>query len=223
MPKVASSASEAQYQRWRGTVHFSVDPAAEANAQVVDLKLAPRNAKGRVEFSADLEILAPADLAKSNGAVFYEVNNRGNPICLGQLNGGGDDFLFRQGFMVAWSGWIAETLPGGNRLRLTTPVATDEGRPIRGVVRSRDGAEQPGGAFAHCPMGQSRQLSAHRARRRRRDVDLAPARKGPRALLSLVRNGGSSSVRSTTKAIMANCRSSNSRCRAAFSRATSTN
>lgn len=131
------------YERWRGTVHFAVDPAAEANAQVVDLKLAPRNAQGRVEFSADLEILAPADLAKSNGAVFYEVNNRGNPICLGQLNGGGDDFLFRQGFMVAWSGWIAETLPGGNRLRLKAPVATDEGRPIRGVVRAEMAPNSP--------------------------------------------------------------------------------
>ena len=68
------------YERLLGRVHFSVDPAAEANAQVVDLELAPRNAQGRVEFAADLEILAPTDLAKANGTLFYDVNNRGNRI-----------------------------------------------------------------------------------------------------------------------------------------------
>ncbi len=132
------------YERWRGTVRFEVDPAAEANSQIVDLPLAPRNAEGRVEFSADLEILAPADLGKSNGALFYEVNNRGNRTCLGQFNGGGaDDFLFRQGFIVVWSGWIAETLPGGDRLRLTAPVATENDRPIRGLVRAEMTPDQP--------------------------------------------------------------------------------
>ncbi len=58
------------YQRLRGKVHFAVDPTSEANRQIVDLPLAPRNAQGNVEFSADFEILAPVDPAKSNGAVF---------------------------------------------------------------------------------------------------------------------------------------------------------
>jgi alpha/beta hydrolase family protein len=131
------------YEQWRGEVRFAVDPSAAANAQIVDLELAPRKAQGRVEFSADLEILAPSDLAKSNGAVFYEVNNRGNRTCLGQFNGGADDFLFRQGFIIVWSGWIAETLPGADRLRLTAPVATQAGQPIRGLVRAEMTPDQP--------------------------------------------------------------------------------
>ncbi|HEV7225174.1 MAG TPA: alpha/beta hydrolase domain-containing protein, partial [Pirellulales bacterium] len=124
------------YEQVRGKIHFAVDPENEANGRIVDLELAPRNAEGRVEFSADFEFLAPSDLAKANGAALYEVNNRGNRTCLGQFNGGADDFLMRQGFVIVWSGWIAETLPGGDRLRLNAPTASERGEPIRGIVRA---------------------------------------------------------------------------------------
>jgi hypothetical protein len=124
------------YERLRGKAFFEVDPESPGNQAVVDLDLAPRNARGRVEFSADLEILAPRDLSRSNGAVFYEVNNRGNRTSPGVVAGGAEDFFFARGFIVAWSGWIAELLPGGGRLRLEAPVATAEGKPITGLVRA---------------------------------------------------------------------------------------
>jgi hypothetical protein len=125
------------YEWIRGRVHFSVDPTDSANATIVDLQHAPRNDVGRVEFSADLEILAPIDLAKSNRAMLYDVNNRGNRVCLGQFNGGGgEDFLLRKGFIVVWSGWIAELLPARGRLLLDAPIASANGQPITGVVRA---------------------------------------------------------------------------------------
>ena len=49
------------YVELKGKVYFEVDPNHPANARVIDLKLAPRNDQGRVEFSADLEIIAPRD------------------------------------------------------------------------------------------------------------------------------------------------------------------
>ncbi|HET6883992.1 MAG TPA: alpha/beta hydrolase domain-containing protein [Pirellulales bacterium] len=131
-----------KYEQWRGKVRFAVDPTAAANRQVVDIELAPRNTEDRVEFSADLEMLVPADLTRASGSLLYDVNNRGNRTCLGQLNGGGDDFLMRQGFIIVWSGWIAETLPGGDRLRLNAPVASEDGKPIRGVVRAEMAPDQ---------------------------------------------------------------------------------
>jgi hypothetical protein len=131
------------YERLLGRVHFAVDPALQANQEIVDLDLAPRNAEGRVEFSADLEILAPVDLGRANGAILYDVNNRGNRVCLRQFNEGADHFLMRQGYVVVWSGWIAETLPGDDRLRLDAPVATDNGRPITGVVRAEMVPNEP--------------------------------------------------------------------------------
>src|SRR5205807_70319 len=109
--------------------------------------LAPRNKEGKVEFEADVFLLAPKDLGKGNRALLYDVNNRGNKLALGMFNSapGGNDpttladagngFLFRRGYTVVWCGWIGELLPGNNRLLLRAPVATQDGKPIRGVVR----------------------------------------------------------------------------------------
>ncbi len=125
------------YQRLLGRVHFAVDPKAAANRRVIDLDLAPTNAEGLVEFRADLEILAPVDLGKANGTLLYGVNNRGNRRALDYFNTGADHFLMRAGYIVVWSGWIAELQPGGKRLRLEVPTACDaQGRPITGMVRT---------------------------------------------------------------------------------------
>ncbi|MFT5130910.1 MAG: hypothetical protein ACI8W8_004542, partial [Rhodothermales bacterium] len=98
------------YERMLGRVHFELDPELPQNRHVVDLELAPRNPSGRVELSADLIILSPKDASKGNGALLYEVNNRGNLNLLRHLNyaqgsnapktkeHAGDGFLMRQGF-----------------------------------------------------------------------------------------------------------------------------
>ena len=57
------------YAKVVGRFHGELDPAAPLNAGIVDLDKAPRNARGRVEYSADFTILRPADLAKGNGAL----------------------------------------------------------------------------------------------------------------------------------------------------------
>ncbi len=134
------------YEKLVGRAYFALDPDLRQNEAVVDLKLAPRNAAGKVEFWADLCILAPADPVKGNGALLYDVNNRGNKLALGMFNYGGgnnpttkehagDGFLMRHGFTVVWSGWDGELLPGGDRLRLTAPLARDGETPITGTVR----------------------------------------------------------------------------------------
>src|SRR5262249_47105439 len=95
----------------------------------------------------DVFLLAPKDPSKGNGAIFYDVNNRGNKLALGFFNrapgsndptserDAGDGFLFRRGYTIVWCGWIGELLPGNNRLLLQAPVAPEGGKPIRGVVR----------------------------------------------------------------------------------------
>src|SRR5262249_35340655 len=61
----------------------------------------------------------------------------GNRLALGMFNSGdpGNGFLFRRGYTVVWSGWDGELLPGGGRLLLRAPIAREDGKPIRGVVR----------------------------------------------------------------------------------------
>jgi len=134
------------YERIDGRVFYELDPEHPANAAIVDLKLAPRNSRGRVEFWADLCVLAPQDPTKANGAALYDVNNRGNKLALGMFNeAGGNDpkskadcgngFLMEQGFTVVWCGWDGELLPGGDRLRLAAPLARSGDTPLTGKVR----------------------------------------------------------------------------------------
>jgi hypothetical protein len=135
------------YERIVGRVYYAIDPKLRQNGPIVDLALAPRNEQGKVEFFADLFILAPKDLAKGNGAALYDVNNRGNKLALRffNLTGGGNDprsaadagdgFLLKHGFTIVWSGWDGELLPAENRLRLSAPIARDNGQPITGPVR----------------------------------------------------------------------------------------
>lgn len=136
-----------RYERIVGRVHYAVDPAMRQNRVITDVDLAPRQAQGRVEFSGDLLILAPADLSKGSGALLYDVNNRGNLLALRMFNDapGGNDprsladaghgFLMQQGFIVAWSGWDGELLPGNGRLRLSVPTASLDGGRLTGPVR----------------------------------------------------------------------------------------
>src|SRR5258705_1352948 len=118
------------YQKVVGRFHGELDPAAALNGVIVDLDKAPRNARGRVEYSSDFYILRPADLAKGNGALLYDVNNPGRKYALVQFHTApmisdpstpaqaGNGFLMRQGFSVAWRGLIPGLPPAGHPLRI---------------------------------------------------------------------------------------------------------
>ena len=57
-----------EYERIDGKLHFSVDPGNAANARIVDLDKAPRDASGNVRFEADFVLLQPADAARASRA-----------------------------------------------------------------------------------------------------------------------------------------------------------
>src|SRR5262245_32568822 len=73
------------YEKLIGVARFAADPANARNRTVVDLDRAPRN-DGKVEFATDVYILKPRDPGKGNGAILYDVNNRGNKLALRQFN-----------------------------------------------------------------------------------------------------------------------------------------
>src|SRR4029453_1894269 len=58
------------YEKLAGKVDFGLDPDNPRNDIIVDLKLAPRNAHGEVESSADFYMLKPVDPRKGNGRLF---------------------------------------------------------------------------------------------------------------------------------------------------------
>ena len=126
------------YEKIAGTVFFELDPADPHNKAIADIDLAPRNARGRVEFSADLFVLAPQDPARASGSVLFEVSNRGGKGMLGTFNRGtastdptqpehfGDGLLMRNGFTLVWVGWEFD-VPG---LSIKPPLATKNGSPL---------------------------------------------------------------------------------------------
>ena len=80
------------YEKVFAVAQGEVDPADPRNARIQDLNLAPRNARGMVEYATEVELLKPADMARGNGVLFFEVNNRGNKLAVGAFNasvGGG--------------------------------------------------------------------------------------------------------------------------------------
>jgi hypothetical protein len=55
-----------QYEKIVGRAFGELEPDDPKNSVIVDLRLAPRNARGKVEYSFDFYILKPIDLSKGN-------------------------------------------------------------------------------------------------------------------------------------------------------------
>ena len=77
------------YEQLDGTAYGEIDPRDPLNAVITDIALAPRNARGMVEYSMGISILKPVDMSKGNRTLLYEVVNRGRKN-LPALNIGGD-------------------------------------------------------------------------------------------------------------------------------------
>ena len=122
------------YEWIEGRAHFTLDPQHPKNDNIVDLKLAPRNAQGQVEFSADIAIMRPKVAARASGVVVFDVVNRGRPTILEYLNRGnrlaaqgseafiGDDFLLQQGATLVWLGWQQDLPETAGLMGMTGPV-----------------------------------------------------------------------------------------------------
>ncbi len=133
------------YEKLVGKVEFALDPTLAMNKNIVDLNLAPRNARGEVEFTADFYMLKPLDPAHGNGRLFYEVGNRGGKGMLRTFQKAkpsgdpqtesdfGDGALMNQGYTLLWMGWQWDVPEG--QMRMDMPIASDHGKPITGLVR----------------------------------------------------------------------------------------
>jgi hypothetical protein len=135
----ASFGAVGQYEQLTGVAFGEVDPKDPLNAVITDIKRAPRNSRGMVEYSMDFWIAKPIDMSRANGTILYDVPNRGN-IRSPELNVGGnatnvgDGFLQRQGYTLVDSGWEGDLTSG---LKITLPVARRrDGREIKGRVRA---------------------------------------------------------------------------------------
>ena len=143
-----SFGSTGAYEKLVGKVYFAVDPNNPHNKIITDVDKAPKNAQGKVEFSADLLILRPKDATKGNGVAFFDVVNRGRPGVLATFNRGkgsidpstdadyGDGLLMREGYTIVAVGWEFEVpkTRDKNLIGVQVPIATENGKPITGWI-----------------------------------------------------------------------------------------
>ena len=141
------------YEVIRGRAWFKLDPSDKANARIVDLKYAPRDSKGQVEFSTEFLLLRPTKAVDST--LIYDASNRGhqisdmfNYVLAPSKKGPFADtgFLQRNGFTVLASAWQWDVTPEGSDdhpLVFAPPVATDHGHTITGKVANEFAVEKP--------------------------------------------------------------------------------
>ncbi|MBT5319029.1 MAG: hypothetical protein HOL45_03910 [Chloroflexi bacterium] len=142
------------YEEIVGTLKFAIDPEHPANERITDVKLAPRNADGLVEFESDLTIVAPVDPSRGNNRMLLDVVNRGNRVSVPMFNLGerpvyggvhpadpndpvdpGNGFLMRHGYSVISCGWQNDLPPFDGLIGMHSPDATNpDGSPITGRI-----------------------------------------------------------------------------------------
>ena len=144
------------YEKLIGKIHGEVDPKHRLNRIIVNIDKAPRNRRERVEYSSDLFILKPLDMARGNGKIFFDAPNRGGKRILAFLNDApeannpstvedaGNAFLMRQGYTIVWCGWQGDLLPLKNWLVLHVPAATHNGKPIFAQTRTEIVVDEKG-------------------------------------------------------------------------------
>jgi len=116
------------YERLSGTFYGELDPADPKNALITDIQLAPRNARGKVEYVGTFSLMKPADLSKASGVLMYSVVNRGNGTAVASA----------EGHISLVSGWQGDVVPTATNQTIQVPRARNpDGSRIAGplVVR----------------------------------------------------------------------------------------
>ena len=140
------------YEHVSGVARGELDKADPHNKGIVNLERARINIRGKVEYEVDFEMLRPADPARGNRKILYEVNNRGRKLLLPwlldapvQAAGAANDLaavkdvdnglFFRQGWAMVWSGWDPDAPRGNKGMAMKSVLPFDNGQSIVGTIR----------------------------------------------------------------------------------------
>ncbi|MGA8036820.1 MAG: alpha/beta hydrolase domain-containing protein [Candidatus Acidiferrales bacterium] len=125
-----------QYEILSGVAYGELDPADPLNTIVTDIALAPRNARGMVEYRATFTLIKPVVESKFSGVMLYEVPNRGHSPAASAFYPIEDDA--NQGRAILVSGWQGDLAPAPDLETISVPVATNpDGSSITGIVLAR--------------------------------------------------------------------------------------
>jgi hypothetical protein len=126
-----AAAGTPPYELISGKFYGELDPADPKNALITDIALAPRNARGKVEYVGTFSLMKPVDLSRASGVLMYSVVNRGN----------GTATASREGHISLVSGWQGDVVPTATNQTIQVPRAKNlDGSSITGplVIRIVD-------------------------------------------------------------------------------------
>ena len=113
------------HERITGKAYGELDPADPKNAVITDIDLAPRNARGKVEYVTTFTLVKPKDMTKASGVLLYTVVNRG----------GGNAAAHPDGHVTFVSGWQGDVVPTTTNHTIQVPVAKNrDGSSITGPL-----------------------------------------------------------------------------------------
>lgn len=131
----ASFGAAGQYETLAGRAFGELDPKDPHNAIVTDITLAPRNAKGLVEYVTTFFIVKPVDMSKSSHLMWQDVPNRGGRVTIVAAERGFGDVGLSSGWQGDSSG---NTVPGASNDYVIVPIAKNpDGSSITGSVMGR--------------------------------------------------------------------------------------
>ncbi len=140
------------YEHVSGKARGEIDKLDPHNQGIVNLERARINFRGKVEYEVDFEMLRPADPARGNRKILYEVNNRGRKFMLNWLldaptqaagavndlaavKDAGNGLFFRQGWTMVWSGWDPDAPRSNKGMAMNTILPYDNGQSIVSIIR----------------------------------------------------------------------------------------
>ena len=113
------------HERITGKAYGELDPADPKNAVITDIELAPRNARGKVEYVTTFTLVRPTEMMRSSGVLLYTVVNRG----------GGNAAPHPDGHVTFVSGWQGDVVPTTTNHTIQVPVARNrDGSSITGPL-----------------------------------------------------------------------------------------
>jgi len=124
-----------QYETLAGRAFGELDPRDPRNALITDIRLAPKNAKGMVEYVASFYLVKPIDMSKSSHLMWQGVPNRGGRLTIVPAERNSGDIGLSSGWQGDNSG---RTVPADDNEWLTVPIAKNpDGSPVTGLVLGR--------------------------------------------------------------------------------------
>jgi hypothetical protein len=143
----ATFGTAGQYETLAGRVFGELDPNDPHNTIIQDINLAPRNANGKVEYTATFLLVKPIDMSKSSHLMWQDVPNRGGRIVIEAASRTDGDIGLSSGWQGDNSGGTAQApdatalvpiADNNNNDYAVVPIPKNpDGSSITGVVMGR--------------------------------------------------------------------------------------